>query len=134
MKTIKTRKLALLGLSILVAGAALAARPGAAYARFHFGLVKSVPVDKATVATAPEVRLWFTEAPEAGSVSIRVLTARNVAVKTGEVAADKTDKKVYATTLPATLPNGAYSVIWRGMGDDGHVLSDTLTFTVAARH
>ncbi|NNF11802.1 MAG: copper resistance protein CopC, partial [Gemmatimonadetes bacterium] len=32
-----------------------------------------------------------------------------------------------------TLPPGTYTVSWRGMGQDGHVVRDSFQFSVAAR-
>ena len=112
-------------LALGLVSAAAAATP------FHFGLVKSLPADKATVHHVPEVKLWFTEAPEEGTVSINVVDAQGELVPTADVAQDPENAAAFSAKLIGTLPAGAYSVRWRGMGDDGHVVRGELTFSIA---
>lgn len=119
-------RILLVGTVLALAGATLvAATP------FHFGLVKSVPADKATVSHASEVRLWFSEAPSEGTVSIRVIDAAGNAVPTTDPAQDPQDEKAFGVAVPAGLTAGDYSVAWRGMGDDGHVVRGEFAFSVS---
>jgi methionine-rich copper-binding protein CopC len=39
---------------------------------------------------------------------------------------------VFSSTLTETLPPGTYSVAWRAMAIDGHVLTEDFAFTVQA--
>jgi len=120
------RTLVLAFLALAVSGATLAAT-----APFHFALTKSMPADQATVHHVPEVKLWFTEPPSEGTVSIRLIDAAGAAVATADPAQDPEDGSVFSIALPDGLVAGAYSVAWRGMGNDGHVVKGEFAFTVA---
>ena len=111
--------------TLAAAGTSLAATS------LHFGLARSLPADKATVHQLSEVKLWFTEAPEEGTVSINVVDAQGELVPTADVAQDPENAAAFSAKLIGTLPAGAYSVRWRGMGDDGHVVRGELTFSIA---
>lgn len=100
----------------------------------HFGLARSAPEDRATVHALTEVRLWFTQAPSEGTVSIRVLGPTGEPVRATDAARDPEDAKVYHVQLQQPAAPGAYRVSWRGMGEDGHVVKGELSFTVAAHH
>lgn len=98
----------------------------------HFGLARSVPAADATVHQVPEVRLWFSEAPADGSVSVRLLDGAGGLVGTSDATRDAEDAKAFVVR-PRTPPGpGAYKVAWRGMGADGHVVRGEFSFTVAA--
>lgn len=120
---------------LLLATVGLLAAPGlgvSATRPLHFGLARSVPADKATVHQVPEIKLWFTEAPADGSVSIRLLDAGGEPVATTAPTRDAEDPKAFALR-PSTAPApGSYTVSWRGMGADGHVVRGGFGFTVAA--
>jgi len=103
----------------------------AAAAPFHFALTKSVPADEATVHAVPEVKLWFSEVPEDGTVSMHLLDERGDPVQTTRVAQDSQDPTSFSIRPSSPPPAARYSVAWRGMGDDGHVVRGTLKFTVA---
>ena len=98
---------------------------------FHFALTKSAPADKATVHHVPEVKLWFTEPPAEGTVSIRLIDAAGGAVATADPTQDLEDMKAFSIALPNGLGVGNYTVAWRGMGADGHVVRGEFVFTVA---
>lgn len=106
----RVRTLALTLLTVGLAGAAGAAMP------FHFALVKSLPADKATVHHAPEVKLWFTEAPSDHTLSIHVLDAGGNEVPADDLVQDKEDETAFSVAFPNALVPGAYTVSWRGMG------------------
>jgi methionine-rich copper-binding protein CopC len=116
---------------ILAAGVLLALGAKAAET-FHFALTRSVPAADATVTSPPEVRLWFTEPAVDNSVSIRLVNAAGTALETPPAAKDETDAKVYAIALERPVPAGRYTVAWRGIGDDGHVVQGEFAFTVRA--
>ena len=116
---------------ILAAGVVLAL--GAkAVDTFHFALTRSVPAADATVASPAEVRLWFTEPATDNSVSIRLVNAGGTALETPAATRDEADAKVYAIALARPVPAGRYTVAWRGIGDDGHVVQGEFAFTVRA--
>jgi methionine-rich copper-binding protein CopC len=119
------RSLLLTLLALGAAGPTLAATP------FHFALVKSVPADKSTVHQLSRVELWFSEAPGDGTVSIRLLDAESELVPTTDAKQDPEEPTAFAVIPSSTLPAGRYTVSWRGMGDDGHVVKGDLAFTLA---
>jgi methionine-rich copper-binding protein CopC len=117
-------------LTLLLVSTLVAATPDAR----HFGLEKSSPEADASVESAPaEIRLWFTEEPQDGTVSIRVLEAEEAGVHVMDAAQDTEDPTVFFVQMHGTLSAGTYTVSWRGMGADGHVVRDTFQFSVAAR-
>jgi len=78
-----------------------------------------------------EVRLWFTEPPSGGTVSIRLIDGAGDAVPTADPAQEAEERTAFSIALPDGVAAGAYSVAWRGMGDDGHVVRGEFTFTDA---
>jgi len=121
----RLRTQALILLTLGLAGVAGAAVP------FHFALVKSAPAAKETTHHVSEVKLWFTEAPSDHTLSIHVLTADGNEVPAGDLVQDKEDDTAFSVPFSEALGAGAYTVSWRGMGDDGHVVRGDFTFTVA---
>jgi copper transport protein len=113
----------------LVAGAATVAGASG----FHFGLERSVPEADASVSSVREIRLWFTQVPQENSASVRLIDAAGEAVETGEVTSDPADGKIVFVALQTPLPPGGYTVAWRGIGDDGHVVRGDFAFTVAVQ-
>ena len=95
----------------------------------HFSLSRSEPAADATVTPPEELRLWFTEAPQDNSTSIRLL-AGDAVVETGPAIPDSGDAKVYSVAIARTLEEGGYSVAWRAMAADGHVVRGEIPFTV----
>lgn len=99
---------------------------------FHFALSRSAPAADATVPSPAEVRLWFTQVGQPGSVAIRLINPSGGAVPTGDPTPNEDDGRVYHVSVAETLPAGAYTVSWRGIGDDGHVVRGDFSFTVSA--
>ena len=117
---------------VLIVVATAAFGSSSAVADLHFGLGSSAPEADASVASLEEVRLWFTQVPQDNSVGIRLIDAAGEAVETGEASRDAEDGKVFSVALDAELSAGAYTVAWRGIGDDGHVVRGDFGFSIAA--
>ena len=111
---------------------ALGAVGVAAQSAFHFELNRSAPAADATVAPPAEVRLWFSEAPEANSVTIHVMNAAGDHVATSDAATDPESTAIYFVKPTSPLAAGKYTVMWRGLGDDGHPATGNFGFTVTA--
>ena len=111
--------------ALVLATATLGAAPS-----LHFGLAKSSPAGGATVSEVSQVEVWFTQVPQDGSLSVRVVTAGGDLVPAEDPEQDPEDGKHFTVKLNETLPAGAYTVAWRGMGDDGHVVRGEFGFTV----
>ena len=96
---------------------------------FHFSVTKSAPAKDEVFTAAPKrLQLWFSEAPAAVVSEIKLKKgAEEIALgKSTVVAAEKT---LYAEPSKP-LANGAYVMSWRAAGDDGHVLTGEVKFTV----
>jgi methionine-rich copper-binding protein CopC len=96
----------------------------------HAHLQKSSPVDGSVVTTSPSNLVLNLSEP-----------ARLTALSIQKGSEPKQDLKPLPTTaaqqitvpLPPLTP-GTYSVSWRALSDDGHVMPGTLHFTVSADH
>jgi methionine-rich copper-binding protein CopC len=114
----------------LLTGTALAGPMASAVP--HFALQASDPEADATVSDVREVRLWFSQVPQEGSALIRLVGPSGDLIETGELQSDPHDGRVVFVTLETPLGNGDYTVRWRGIGDDGHVVRGEFGFTVSA--
>lgn len=107
---------------------------GTAVARRHLKLVKSSPAADTVLAKAPTViRLWLSEPAELLATRIALKTAAGVAVKTSAVTRAVTKAAPLEAKIATSLANGAYSVTWKAMSKDGHVVNGTFAFTVGAK-
>ena len=99
---------------------------------FHFELLRSTPAAKAALTAAPaRLQLWFSQVPAAG-VSTITLSENGKHVAVSKTVITASDKSMSADPLKPLLP-GNYIIHWRGAGDDGHVQSGEIAFSVAAR-
>jgi methionine-rich copper-binding protein CopC len=104
--------------------------PGLAWG--HAALVRSTPAQRATVARAPErVRLWFNEPVEAKFASISVWDAQGQRIDQRDGRVGPEDPKALSVGLPALGP-GTYTVRYRVLSVDGHVVEGAFRFTVRA--
>ena len=111
--------------------AALALWPGAALA--HAVLVKSVPAQWATLAELPpRVALWFNERLEPAYSRASVTNEAGAQVDLRDGAVSVEDPRRLSLSLPALVP-GRYTVSFRVLSVDGHVVESKLTFTVKER-
>ena len=118
---------------MLLVGLAAATPSDVVDAEFHFALSKSAPVADSSLESPAEIRLWFTEVPDAGTTSIRLIGADEQVIRTGDVAQNQEDRQSFSVALEGTLSSGTYTVAWRAMGADGHVVRDDYEFTVVAQ-
>jgi methionine-rich copper-binding protein CopC len=113
--------------ALMVAILLVVAIPELAHA--HAKLVSSVPASETAVQMPPqELVLHFSEAVR--------LTAVNVALDGEQIQPlDRLPvemRKDFSVELP-TLQAGYYSVTWRALASDSHVMTGTFVFTVGAR-
>jgi methionine-rich copper-binding protein CopC len=110
----------------LWSGLALVAFGVTAYAHAH--LQKSSPADNSVITTSPSnLVLNFSEAARLTALSIK---------KDSEPAQNlkplpTTAAQQISVPLPQ-LTSGTYSVSWRVVSDDGHIMAGALHFTLAA--
>jgi methionine-rich copper-binding protein CopC len=116
------RRLVLAGL------AALLLRPAAALG--HAVLVKSVPAQRAAlVEPPPRVELWFNERLEPAYSRASVTDEAGAQVDLRDVVVSREDAKRLSVSLPPLGP-GRYTVKFRVLSVDGHVVESSLMFTV----
>ena len=100
-------------------------------APFHLHLLKSTPAKNAIVATAPDsIRLWFSQAPELKLTTVKVTGPGAGAIELSPLA--KGDSALVSAGVKGQMAAGAYSVAWRTMSKDGHVVSGTFGFKIGA--
>jgi hypothetical protein len=96
-------------------------------------LVKSSPTARATLTEAPaRVDLWFNERLEPAYSRVTVVDGLGVRVDLGSATVSPDDAKRLSAPLP-TLGPGRYTVRYRVLSVDGHVVESSLTFTVRPR-
>lgn len=98
----------------------------------HLKVEKTFPATDSTVTTAPErLQVWFSQAPTL-PVSSLTLEGPNGRVTLGKVAAGSSDGKPdrsLVAPITGSLAAGTYSVTWKTAGADGHILTDTFSFS-----
>lgn len=119
----------------IVAGAAIAVamcvHAGPALA--HSMLVKAEPPRRAVLAQAPgHVQLWFNEEIEGDYASLVVLDAEKHPVTEIKPKLAPDDPKSIVLPLPELTP-GKYSVKFRVLSVDGHVVESYFDFTVKGK-
>ena len=96
----------------------------------HSLLVRSQPERRATVTRPPEeVRLWFSERIEPAYARVSVWDAGGKQVDAGDAAVDQADATTLAVRTPG-LRAGRYTVRYRVLSVDGHIVESSFDFTV----
>ncbi|HEV2123026.1 MAG TPA: copper resistance protein CopC, partial [Chloroflexota bacterium] len=112
--------LAALLISVLQAGVALA----------HAELVGSEPHDGAVLESTPStIQLYFSEPIERDFFSIEVYNANRQRVDRGGARIPPDNAQSLVTALPELRP-GIYTVVWRVLSIDGHVVRGVFAFSV----
>lgn len=105
---------------------ALVAFSGAVQA--HAKLQKSIPAANSTVTAAPgSVDLTFNEAVQITALTLQAGDARAQAIGPLPKAASSN----IVVPLPS-LPAGSYTIAWRALSSDSHVMSGKILFKVEA--
>lgn len=119
---------AVAGLAAL--GAGLRAAP---LVHAHAQLLRSVPARRGVVPAAPaRVRLWFNERIEPAFPRVAVHDERGGRVDLGDVRVGPEDPTELSVGLPPLAP-GTYTVRYRVLSVDGHVIEGEFVFTVRPR-
>lgn len=94
----------------------------------HAHLEKSIPADGSVITTSPSsIVLSFSEAARLTALSLQ----RGDEPKQNLKPLPTSAAQQISVPLPSLKP-GAYSITWRVLSDDGHLMSGTLHFTLAA--
>ncbi|MBI2203965.1 MAG: copper resistance protein CopC [Candidatus Rokubacteria bacterium] len=104
-----------------------------AIAHAHTSLVRSSPAARAILEMPPSrVELWFAERLEAAYSSMSVWSASGSRLDKQDVVVGPDDPKRLSVGV-FTLRPGAYTVRYRVLSVDGHVLESSFVFTVGLR-
>lgn len=96
----------------------------------HAKLVKSDPPNRATLNVAPkQIQLWFNEEIEGSfaSISLHDANGKSITDNNPELVSD--DLKTVVLPLPEIVP-GRYTVNYRIMSTDGHIVESDYNFTL----
>jgi len=96
----------------------------------HAALVKSDPARRAILSASPkQIQLWFNEKIEGAYASIVLLDSnkKTLTENTPEVVAD--NPKSVVLSIPQ-IDSGKYTVQYRVMSVDGHVIESSYDFNV----
>jgi methionine-rich copper-binding protein CopC len=99
----------------------------------HAYLVKSSPARRAVLSGGTaRVVLWFNERLEAQFSQASVWNTEGQQVDGGDVQVGPDDGKKLSVGIP-TLPAGTYTVKYRVLSVDGHIVESEFPFTVRSR-
>ena len=98
----------------------------------HAALVKAAPSARAVVDTPPRVDLWFNERLEPAYSTVSVWDKGGVQVDRKDVVIGADDPKRLSVGVTPLRP-GSYTVRYRVLSVDGHVIESSFTFTVRSR-
>lgn len=97
----------------------------------HAYLVTSSPARRAIVTRPPtEVQLWFNERLEPAFSSLTVIDRDGRRVDTGDVQTGGPDDPKRLSVRLRPLAPGTYTVRYRVLSVDGHIVESQFTFTV----
>lgn len=123
----------LAGLALVAGVLALGNSADAASGLRHFELRRAFPAADTTLPAPPElVQLWFSEEPQSEGARIRLLDAAGELVEMGPTIVVPDTATSLRAVVPAPLPAGNYTVHWRAMARDGHVVTGEIPFAVRA--
>jgi copper resistance protein C len=98
----------------------------------HASLVRSVPAHRAVLGQMPErVQLWFNERLEPAYSTVSVWNEAGAQVDALDVTVGPDDPRRLSVTVE-TRQSGFYTVKYRVLSVDGHVVDNRFTFTVKA--
>ncbi|MFZ4517822.1 MAG: copper resistance protein CopC [Microthrixaceae bacterium] len=118
---------------VVLLGLLALAGPGAGVAGAHATLVSSDPANDEVVATRPaSVRLTFDEPVVARDDGVRVLDPTGAVVSRGPTRGGEGGRQL-TTRVATDVPAGSYTVSYRVLSDDGHVISGSFLYHVERR-
>ena len=97
----------------------------------HLRLERSAPATDTTVSTPAEIRLWFSQATQEDATSIRLVDGDGELVELGDVTPAE-GRTVHFASVSGPLAAGSYTVAWRTMAADGHVVRGDFSFAVTS--
>jgi methionine-rich copper-binding protein CopC len=98
--------------------------------RAHAYLIKSIPARRAVLMRTPaRVQLWFNERLEPQFSHVSVWNQEGTQVDLQDVEVGSDDPRRLSVSVPP-LPPGTYTVKYRVLSVDSHVVDDQFLFTL----
>ena len=98
----------------------------------HASLVRSTPAPRAVLGQMPErVQLWFNERLEPAYSTVSVWNEAGAQVDARDVTVGPDDPRRLSVTVEVRQ-SGLYTVKYRVLSVDGHIVDSLFTFTVKA--
>lgn len=98
----------------------------------HAILVESEPKAASVVSTPPDqIKIWFNENVASEFKSLAVVNSAGKRVDNNDIRQAALDRSHIYTTVPK-LPPDTYTVRYRVMSADTHIITGKFTFTVAS--
>lgn len=117
--------------SILAAAMLLIA--AAPHAAMHLKLDRSEPAKDASVAASPAaIQLWYSQEPQVRLTTVK-LTGPAGTMDLKPVSVVDGDGRHLSAPVARPLAAGAYTVAWRTLAKDGHVVSGEFGFRVTGQ-
>ena len=96
----------------------------------HATLVKSDPPRRASLSSPPkQIQLWFNEKIEGSYASVTVLDSKKKSITENNPEVVLDDPKSVVLNIPQMEP-GRYTVQYRVMSVDGHVIASSYDFSI----
>jgi methionine-rich copper-binding protein CopC len=116
--------------TLLVAALAAVAALAPASSFSHSLLIRSQPGQRSTVTRPPErVQMWFSERLEPAYAAASVWNEAGEQVDGGDASVDQNDPTLLSVSTPSLGP-GRYTVRFRVLSVDGHIVESSYTFTL----
>ncbi len=97
----------------------------------HLKLDKSDPAKDAALSSAPTaVNLWFSQAVELPATKVTLTNSAKQVIATK--ALQNAENGAVVAAIDAPLAAGSYTVSWRTMAKDGHVIKGDFDFSVGS--
>lgn len=99
----------------------------------HAYLTKAAPAQRAVIFAPPErVQLWFNERLEPKFCTVTVMDVKGASVDKGDMHVAADNPKQLAVSLKP-ISAGTYTVKFRVLSVDGHVVTNQFNFTIRER-
>lgn len=99
----------------------------------HAALTKSSPGNREVLAKSPaRIHLQFNEKVEAKFSTVSIEDAKGQKPKLAAPIATPEDAYGLDVAVPSVLPDGRYTVKYRVLSQDGHVIERSIAFTLKA--
>lgn len=97
----------------------------------HFELRHSVPAADTVLEASPDrIQLWFSQEPQTEGARIRLVDGAGELVALGATAPVPDTATSLRADVPTALDAGAYTIHWRAMARDGHVVTGEIPFSI----